>query len=133
MSFACRGILLLAGRHRPQHDPQIVREPEGPGKLEEGADHERHHEHDLQFPHENCRLADKGELLDSLRVGGCRLVSTDYIRDMADLAEKHCGGYLRFTSRHNVEFLVSDKGKLEPLKADLKKLNLPHVHFWQQL
>ncbi len=42
------------------------------------------------------------------------------IRLFADLADKYCGGYLRFTSRNNVEFLLSDSANIEPLKQDLK-------------
>ena len=43
----------------------------------------------------------------------------------ADLADKYCGGYLRFTSRNNVEFLLTDPAKIEPLIADLKALGFP--------
>ena len=57
----------------------------------------------------------------TVRVASPRLVSIDFIRDICDIADKHCGGHLRFTSRNNVEFLVSDKAQLEPLKAELKK------------
>ena len=56
-----------------------------------------------------------------MRVASPRLVSIDFIRDICDIADQHCGGHLRFTSRNNVEFLVSDKAQLEPLKAELKK------------
>ncbi len=57
----------------------------------------------------------------TVRVASPRLVSIDFIRDICDIADQHCGGHLRFTSRNNVEFLVSDKAQLEPLKAELKK------------
>ena len=33
------------------------------------------------------------------------------MRLFADLADKYCGGYLRFTSRNNVEFLLDDAGQ----------------------
>ena len=36
-------------------------------------------------------------------------LSTEKIRNYADLAEKYCGGHLRFTSRHNVEFLLDGR------------------------
>ena len=39
----------------------------------------------------------------------------------ADLADKYCDGYLRFTSRNNVEFLLTDESKIEPLKKELNK------------
>jgi sulfite reductase beta subunit len=57
----------------------------------------------------------------SVRVASPRLVSIDFIRDICDIADEYCGGHLRFTSRNNVEFLVSDKAHFEPLKAELEK------------
>jgi sulfite reductase beta subunit len=66
-------------------------------------------------------VAESGDELYTVRVGSGRLVSTDWIRDVCDIAEKFCGGHLRFTSRHNLEFLVSDKNLVEPLIAHLKE------------
>ena len=36
-----------------------------------------------------------------------------------------CGGYLRFTSRNNIEFLLTDAANIEPLKAELFALGYP--------
>ena len=47
------------------------------------------------------------------------------IRFFADLADKYCGGYLRFTSRNNVEFLLDDTTKIEPLKQELAAAGFP--------
>ena len=52
--------------------------------------------------------------------GTPRLISTEYIADVCDLADKYCDGYLRWTTRNNIEFLVSDKSKLQPLLNDLR-------------
>ena len=49
----------------------------------------------------------------------------DFIRDLCDVADKYCDGHLRFTSRHNVEFMTPDNSKVEPIIADLGKLGLP--------
>ena len=49
-------------------------------------------------------------------------MSTKRIRVFAQLADKYCGGHLRFTSRHNVEFLLTDDANIEPLIADLAEL-----------
>ncbi len=54
-----------------------------------------------------------------------RLLSIVTIRFFADLADKYCGGYLRFTSRNNVEFLLDDPSKIEPLKQDLREAGYP--------
>jgi sulfite reductase beta subunit len=72
-----------------------------------------------------CHVAESGDKLWSVRIGGARLIATDRIREYADIAEKYCGGFLRFTSRHNVEFLVSDQKQLEPLKKDLTSRGYP--------
>jgi sulfite reductase beta subunit len=47
------------------------------------------------------------------------LVSSEWVRDICDIAEKYCDGYLRFTTRNNVEFLVADEEKLQPLLTEL--------------
>ena len=43
----------------------------------------------------------------------------------ADLADKYSEGHLRYTSRNNVEFLVVDESKVDPLIAELKKEGYP--------
>ncbi len=70
-------------------------------------------------------VSDSGAKIWSVRIGGARLIATDRIREYADIAEKYCGGHLRFTSRHNVEFLVSDESQLEPLMKDLTGRGYP--------
>ncbi|MCE5312638.1 MAG: dissimilatory-type sulfite reductase subunit beta [Nitrospiraceae bacterium] len=65
-------------------------------------------------------VGNSGDKVWSVRVASPRLLSTDTIREMADIAQKYCGGYLRFTTRNNVEFLVSDEKNLGPLQDELK-------------
>ena len=64
-------------------------------------------------------VADSGDKIWSVRVASPRLLSTDTIRDFAAIAEKYCGGHLRFTTRNNVEFLVSDEKNIAPLQKEL--------------
>lgn len=64
-------------------------------------------------------VSHSGAVLHSVRVASPRLVSSDWIYDICDIAEKYCDGYLRFTTRNNVEFLVSDADKLQPLIDEL--------------
>jgi len=66
-------------------------------------------------------VSDTGAVINSVRVASPRLVSSDFIRAICDIADKYCDGYLRFTTRHNVEFLVSDEKKLQPLIDELEK------------
>ena len=70
-------------------------------------------------------VAESGDKLWTVRQGSGRLICTDTIRDYAEIADKYCDGHLRFTSRHNVEYLVSDESQLEPLIEDLKQRELP--------
>ena len=70
-------------------------------------------------------VAETGDELYTVRVGSPRLVSIDFIRDICDIADRYCDGYLRFTSRYNVEFMTPEKKNVEPLIADVKKLGLP--------
>ena len=64
-------------------------------------------------------VSESGEELFSVRVASSRLVSSEFIREISDIADRYCDGFLRFTTRNNVEFLVSDKAKLQPLLAEL--------------
>ena len=69
--------------------------------------------------------AENGDKLYSIRAGSPRLLSTDTIRTFADIAEKYCNGYLRFTTRNNVEFLVSEESNIEPIIEELASLGFP--------
>ena len=65
-------------------------------------------------------VSDTGDVLYSVRIASPRLVSSEFIRSISDIADTYCGGYLRFTTRNNAEFLVSDESKLEPLIKELE-------------
>jgi len=72
-----------------------------------------------------CHVAESGDRIYTVRAGSPRLMSTQTIRQFAALADKYCGGYLRFTSRNNVEFLLDDPARIEPLKKDLEEAGFP--------
>lgn len=77
--------------------------------------------HEIPQPGVLKHVSETGEVLYSVRVASARLISTDLILQLCDIADTYCDGYLRFTTRHNVEFLLSDEAKLEPLLAELKQ------------
>ncbi len=52
-------------------------------------------------------------------------MGTKGIRKFAALADKYCDGFMRFTSRHNAEFLLTDEAKVDPLIEDLAELGHP--------
>jgi sulfite reductase beta subunit len=81
--------------------------------------------HEQLSPGVLCHVAESGEKLYSVRAASPRLLSVHTIELFADLADKYCGGYLRFTSRNNVEFLVTDLASIEPLKNDLAAAGYP--------
>jgi sulfite reductase beta subunit len=76
--------------------------------------------HEELTPGTMVHVAESGDELYTVRVASPRLLSTETIRDICGFADKFCDGYLRFTTRNNVEFLVSDKKKVEPLVKELK-------------
>ena len=81
--------------------------------------------HEIPRPGVLKHVSDTGAELYSVRVGSPRLVSLDFLREICDLADTFCDGYLRFTSRNNVEFLLSDPAKVDPLIASLADKGLP--------
>ena len=64
--------------------------------------------------------SETGDECYTVRVGGARLMSNNLLLEACDIADKHCDGYLRFTTRNCVEFMVDGKSKLKPLMDDLK-------------
>jgi dissimilatory sulfite reductase beta subunit len=76
--------------------------------------------HEILEPGVLVHVAESGAEVHSVRVGTPRLISTQYITEVCDLADKYCDGYLRWTTRNNIEFLVSDKSKLQSLMKDLR-------------
>ncbi|NIM51939.1 MAG: dissimilatory-type sulfite reductase subunit beta [Gemmatimonadales bacterium] len=81
--------------------------------------------HEILKPGVMVHVAESGDKLFTVRAGSPRLLGVARIREFADLADKYCGGHLRFTSRNNVEFLLTDESKIEPLIKDLEKLGHP--------
>jgi sulfite reductase beta subunit len=100
--------------HYEQFLPPIIKENYGKWKY-----------HEILKPGVMVHVSETGAELFSVRAGSSRLLSIDKIRMYCDLADKYCDGYLRFTSRHNVEFLLSKKENIDPLIADLAELGHP--------
>jgi len=81
--------------------------------------------HEIPQPGVMVHTSESGAKLFTVRAGSPRLVSTQKIRKYGELAKKYCGGYLRFTSRHNVEFLLDDEKNIKPLIEELEALGHP--------
>ena len=76
--------------------------------------------HEILKPGVLVHVAESGDEVYTVRCGGARLMSTTHIREICEIAEKHCEGHVRFTTRNNIEFMVDSKDKLEPLVQDLE-------------
>jgi sulfite reductase beta subunit len=81
--------------------------------------------HEIPKPGVLLHVSETGEKLWSVRAATPRVLSVKTIRLFAGLADEYTGGYLRFTARHNVEFLVSEERNVEPLIAALAKAGYP--------
>jgi sulfite reductase beta subunit len=75
--------------------------------------------HDVIQPGVLCHTAESGDKVYTVRAGGARLMSTGLIREICDVAEKHCDGHVRWTTRNNIEFMVDAEDKVKPLLDDL--------------
>jgi sulfite reductase beta subunit len=76
--------------------------------------------HEILQPGVLVHVSETGDEVYTVRCGGARLMSVTHIREICDIADKHCDGHLRFTTRNNIEFMVDDKSKLQPLLDDLE-------------
>ncbi|MBN1212028.1 MAG: dissimilatory-type sulfite reductase subunit beta [candidate division Zixibacteria bacterium] len=100
--------------HYERFLPPIIKENYGKWKY-----------HEILKPGVMVHVSESGAELYTVRSASGRLISIDKIRIYCDLADKYCGGYIRFTSRHNVEFLLTKKENIDPLIKDLKALGHP--------
>ena len=83
------------------------------------------HHHEILKPGVMVHVGESGDKLFTVRAASPRLLGTKRIRAFAELADKYCGGHLRFTSRHNVEFLLTEESNIDPLIKDLADLGHP--------
>jgi dissimilatory sulfite reductase beta subunit len=81
--------------------------------------------HEILEPGVLVHVSESGAKVFSVRGGSGRLVTTDFIKEVCGLADKFCDGYLRFTSRNNIEFLLTDQSKIAGLKDACKKMGIP--------
>ncbi|HOT08924.1 MAG TPA: hypothetical protein PK710_04090 [Polyangiaceae bacterium] len=81
--------------------------------------------HEIPRPGVLLHVGETGDKLWSVRAASPRLIAIDTLRWYADLADKYAGGHLRFTSRNNVEFLVTEEKNVDPLIAELTAAGYP--------
>ena len=81
--------------------------------------------HAIPRPGVLVHTAESGDKLYTVRAGSPRLLSTKTLRLFAALADEFAEGFLRFTSRNNVEFLLADGTKVDPLIVRLESEGYP--------
>ena len=81
--------------------------------------------HEIVEPGVIKYTSETGDVVYALRCGSPRLITTDTIREIADIADKYCDGYVRWTTRNNIEFHVETEDQLRALMDDLKGRKFP--------
>lgn len=81
--------------------------------------------HEIPRPGVLKHVAHSGDVLYTVRGGTPRQDSVDFIRRLCDVADKYTDGYLRFTTRNNVEFMTPDESKVEPMIRELEGMGIP--------
>jgi sulfite reductase beta subunit len=70
-------------------------------------------------------VAESGEEVWTVRAGTQRQMDVYTIRKLCDIADAYADGFLRFTTRSNIEFMVDSADKVAPLIARLEAEGFP--------
>ena len=81
--------------------------------------------HDRPRPGVLHHVAHSGDEVWSVRAGTQRQMDVYTIRKLCDIADKFAEGFVRFTIRSNIEYMVSTESKVDPLIAELDKNGFP--------
>jgi sulfite reductase beta subunit len=81
--------------------------------------------HDRPRPGVLHHVSHTGEEIWTVRAGTQRQMDVYTIRKLCDIADKFAEGFVRFTIRSNIEFMVADEKKVAPLIAELEKNGFP--------
>ncbi len=99
----------IGPRHFEEFYPEVIKNNKGKWLY-----------HEILKPGVLVHVSETGDEVYTVRVGGARFMSVTHIREICEIADKHCDGHLRFTTRNNIEFMVDSKDKVEPLIQDLE-------------
>ncbi len=75
--------------------------------------------HEIVEPGMLLHVADSGDTVYTIRCGGARLMTITHVREICEIADKYCGGHVRFTTRNNIEFMVETAEEAQALKKEL--------------
>jgi len=70
-------------------------------------------------------VAKSGDEVWTVKAGTQRQMDIHTIRKLCDIADEFADGHVRFTTRSNIEYTVSDESKVEPLIKKLEEAGFP--------
>jgi len=70
-------------------------------------------------------VAESGDEIWTIRAGTQRQMDVYTIRKLCDIADEYAEGYVRFTIRSNIEYIVSEESKVQPLIDALTEAGFP--------
>ena len=77
--------------------------------------------HEVIRPGVIKRVAESGDVLYVIRFGTPRLISIYTVRELCDIADKYSDGYIRWTSRNNVELFTTDESKIDEIIKEVEE------------
>lgn len=95
--------------HYEQFWPPVIKNNYGKWKV-----------HEIVEPGVIKYTSETGDVCFAVRTGTPRLITTDFIKEVADIADKYGEGSVRWTTRNNIEFNVDSEDKCRALLDDLK-------------
>ncbi len=82
----------------------------------------KYHEHPR--PGVLLHVAENGDEIWTVKAGTQRILDLFTLRKLTEIGDKYGDGYVRFTIRSNIEYMVADKNKVEPLIKALEDAGL---------
>ncbi|MBI5163128.1 MAG: dissimilatory-type sulfite reductase subunit beta [Magnetospirillum sp.] len=81
--------------------------------------------HDRPQPGVLRHVAKNGDTIYTVKAGSQRQLDVFAIREICDIADEFCEGYIRFTVRSSMEFMTTDETKVAPLIKRLEAAGYP--------
>ena len=75
--------------------------------------------HEILEPGLLMHVAESGDKAYTVRCAGSRTMSITAVREVCDIADKYTGGFVRWTTRNNIEFITDSLETAKALKDDL--------------
>ena len=79
----------------------------------------KYHEHPK--PGVLVHYAESGDAIWTVKAGTQRILDVYTLRKLCDIGDKYADGHVRFTIRSNIEYMVDEEAKVDPLIEALEK------------